>query len=365
MLGPAVAAGSVFTFSLSLGDYITVQLVGGTNQMLGNLVYTNFSTDLPFAAAVALLPLLVMAAYLLTIRRTGAVTDPATTRPPRASRGRPPRAGSRAGCDPLPGRPLGPAHRRGAGAGVHLRAAAAGAGQLLLHQRHLRLAAAGVHAALVAGRGVQRGGRAPPCVTSVQVALGATAIAVVLGTLAAMALVRHDFFGRDMVSLLVLLPIALPGIVTGIALNTLFTQALGGLTFFTLVAGHATFCIVIVVNNASARLRRMSATAEEASTDLGATPWTTWRLVTFPALRGALLAGALLAFALSFDEIIVTTFTAGPGLQTLPLWIFQNLFRPNQSPIVNVAAVVLVVVSVLPVYLANRLSGDAAGAVTK
>jgi putative spermidine/putrescine transport system permease protein len=202
-------------------------------------------------------------------------------------------------------------------------------------------------------------------VTSVQVALAATAIAVVLGTLASMALVRYDFFGREAVSLLVLLPIALPGIVTGIALNTLFTQALGGLTFFTLVAGHATFCIVIVVNNASARLRRMSATAEEASTDLGATPWTTWRLVTFPALRGALLAGALLAFALSFDEIIVTTFTAGPGLQTLPLWIFQNLFRPNQSPIVNVAAVVLVLISVLPVYLANRLSGDSAGAVTK
>jgi putative spermidine/putrescine transport system permease protein len=201
--------------------------------------------------------------------------------------------------------------------------------------------------------------------TSVQVALAATAIAVVLGTLASMALVRYEFFGREAVSLLILLPIALPGIVTGIALNTLFTQALGGLTFFTLVAGHATFCIVIVVNNASARLRRMSGTPEEASTDLGATPWTTWRLVTFPALRGALVAGALLAFALSFDEIIVTTFTAGPGLQTLPLWIFQNLFRPNQSPVVNVAAVVLVVISVVPVYLANRLSGDSAGAATK
>ncbi|MFC4949978.1 ABC transporter permease [Pseudonocardia sp. GCM10023141] len=201
--------------------------------------------------------------------------------------------------------------------------------------------------------------------TSVQVAVAATIIAVVLGTLASMALVRYEFFGKDAVSLLVLLPIALPGIVTGIALNTLFTQALGGLTFFTLVAGHATFCIVIVVNNASARLRRMSSTVEEASMDLGATPWTTWRLVTFPALRGALVAGALLAFALSFDEIIVTTFTAGPGTQTLPLWIFQNLFRPNQSPVVNVAAVVLVVVSVVPVYLANRLSGDSAGAATK
>jgi putative spermidine/putrescine transport system permease protein len=201
--------------------------------------------------------------------------------------------------------------------------------------------------------------------TSVQVALLATVVAVVLGTLASMALVRYEFFGRDAVSLLVVLPIALPGIVTGIALNTLFTGFLGGLTFLTLVIGHATFCIVVVVNNASARLRRMSGTVEEASMDLGATPWTTWRLVTFPALRGALLAGALLAFALSFDEIVVTTFTAGPGLQTLPLWIFQNLFRPNQSPIVNVAAAVLVLVSVLPVYLANRLSGDTAGTTTK
>ena len=201
--------------------------------------------------------------------------------------------------------------------------------------------------------------------TSVQVALLAAAVAVVLGTLAALALVRYEFFGRDTVSLLVVLPIALPGIVTGIALNTLFTGFLGGLTFLTLVIGHATFCIVVVVNNASARLRRMVGTVEEASMDLGATPWTTWRLVTFPALRGALLAGALLAFALSFDEIVVTTFTAGPGLQTLPLWIFQNLFRPNQSPVVNVAAAVLVVISVLPVYLANRLSGDTAGATTK
>jgi putative spermidine/putrescine transport system permease protein len=202
-------------------------------------------------------------------------------------------------------------------------------------------------------------------VTSVQVAVLAAVIAVVLGTLAAMALVRYDFFGREAVSLLVVLPIALPGIVTGIALNTLFTGFLGGLTFLTLVIGHATFCIVVVVNNASARLRRMAGTVEEASMDLGATPWTTWRLVTFPALRGALLAGALLAFALSFDEIVVTTFTAGPGLQTLPLWIFQNLFRPNQSPVVNVAAAVLVVISVLPVYLANRLSGDTTGTTTK
>ena len=194
--------------------------------------------------------------------------------------------------------------------------------------------------------------------TSVEVALAAALIAVVLGTLASMALVRYDFFGRDAVSLLVLLPIALPGIVTGIALNTLFTQALGGLTFFTLVVGHATFCIVIVVNNASARLRRMSSTAEEASLDLGATSWTTWWRVTLPALRGALFGGGLLAFALSFDEIIVTTFTASPGVQTLPIWIFGNLFRPNQAPVVNVVAAVLTIVAIVPVWLSQRVDRD-------
>jgi putative spermidine/putrescine transport system permease protein len=195
-------------------------------------------------------------------------------------------------------------------------------------------------------------------VTSVEVALLATVIAMVLGTLVSMAVARYEFFGRDTVSLLIILPIALPGIVTGIALNSLFTGFLGGLTFTTLVVGHATFCIVVVFNNATARLRRVSGNVEEASMDLGATRTTTWLLVTLPALRTALVAGALLAFGLSFDEIIVTTFTAGPGIQTLPLWIFQNLFRPNQAPVVNVVAAFLVVVSVLPVYLANRLSHD-------
>ena len=194
--------------------------------------------------------------------------------------------------------------------------------------------------------------------TSVQVATLATVIALVLGTLAATAISRYDFFGRDVVSLLLVLPIALPGIVTGIALNSVFTTFLGGLTLLTLVVGHATFCIVVVVNNAAARLRRLGTSVEEASMDLGATRAQTWWRVTLPALRGSLFAGALLAFGLSFDEIIVTTFTAGPGIQTLPLWIFQNLFRPNQAPIVNVVAAVLVLVSVLPVYLAHRLSGD-------
>ncbi|SFW92425.1 putative spermidine/putrescine transport system permease protein [Amycolatopsis australiensis] len=197
--------------------------------------------------------------------------------------------------------------------------------------------------------------------TSVEAGLAATAIALVLGTMAAFALQRYRFFGRNPVSLLIILPIALPGIVTGIALNNAFRTVLGiDLGLLTAIVAHATFCIVVVFNNVVARLRRMGGNLEEASMDLGATGFTTFRLVTFPMLRSALLAGGLLAFALSFDEIIVTTFTLGTGMETLPIWIYNNLFRPNQAPIVNVVAAVLIVVSTVPVYLAQRLSGDTA-----
>jgi putative spermidine/putrescine transport system permease protein len=199
--------------------------------------------------------------------------------------------------------------------------------------------------------------------TSVKVALVATAIALVLGTLAALAVARYRFFGRETVSFLVILPIALPGIVTGVALSDTFTQVLGiSLSLLTVIAGHATFCIVVVYNNAVARLRRASGSIEEASADLGAGPWQTFRYVTLPTMRSALVAGALLAFALSFDEIIVTLFTIGPGQQTLPIWIFNNLFRPSELPIVNVVAILLVVVSTIPVYLAHRLTRDQEGA---
>lgn len=195
-------------------------------------------------------------------------------------------------------------------------------------------------------------------VTSVILGIIATAIALVLGTLASLALSRFRFFGQDAVSLLIILPIALPGIVTGIALNNVFTSYLGGLTFLTLILGHATFTIVVVYNNALARLRRMGVNLEDASRDLGAGPWTTFRLVTFPLMRSALIAGGVLAFGLSFDEIIVTTFTAGPGITTLPIWIYQNLFRPNQAPIVNVVAAALVLISIVPIYIAQKLSSD-------
>src|SRR5262249_57666667 len=126
------------------------------------------------------------------------------------------------------------------------------------------------------------------------------------------------------------------------------------------IVAHGTFCVVIVYNNVIARLRRLGGNFEEASADLGAGPWQTFRLVTFPLIRSALFAGGLLAFALSFDEIIVTTFTAGPGVQTLPIWIFSNLFRPNQAPVINVVAAVLIVLSVVPIYLAQRISADTA-----
>jgi putative spermidine/putrescine transport system permease protein len=199
--------------------------------------------------------------------------------------------------------------------------------------------------------------------TSVKAGLGATAVALVLGTMAAFAVSRYRFFGRETVSLLVVLPIALPGIVTGIALSNAFQVVLKplgiGLGLFTVIVGHATFCIVTIYNNVLARLRRTGTSLEEASADLGADTFQTFWYVTLPALRSAMLAGGLLSFALSFDEIIVTTFTAGPGAETLPIWIFNNLFRPNQAPVVNVLAAALIVLSIVPIYLAQRLSAGA------
>jgi putative spermidine/putrescine transport system permease protein len=197
--------------------------------------------------------------------------------------------------------------------------------------------------------------------TSLKAATGATAIALALGTLAALAVSRYRFFGRETVSFLIILPIALPGIVTGMALNATFTQVLEvDLSLFTVIVGHATFCIVVAYNNVVARLRRTAGSIEEASADLGADTWQTFRYVTFPQLRSALLAGALLAFALSFDEVIVTIFTSG-AQQTLPIWIFANLSRPAELPTVNVVALFLIVVSIVPVYLATRLSREATG----
>jgi putative spermidine/putrescine transport system permease protein len=190
--------------------------------------------------------------------------------------------------------------------------------------------------------------------TSFQAAAGATAIALLLGSLAALAVQRYRFFGRETISFVVILPIALPGIVTGMALNSTFQTFGIDLSLFTIVVGHATFCVVIVYNNVLARLRRSARSIEEASMDLGADTWQTFRYVTFPVVRTALLAGGLLAFALSFDEVIVTTFTTG-GEQTVPIYILKLLSR-QPSPVVNVVAIIVIALSTIPVYVATRLT---------
>ena len=192
---------------------------------------------------------------------------------------------------------------------------------------------------------------------SLQVAAVATLSALVLGTLAAAAVYRSKFFGREAVSFLLVLPIALPGIVTGIALRT----AIGGLelpfSFWTIVIGHATFCVVVVYNNVLARFRRMQASQIEASMDLGANSFQTFRYVVLPNIATALRAGGMLAFALSFDEVIVTTFTAGPE-STLPIWIFSQLTRPRERPVTNVVAMFVMLITFLPIFFAQKISAE-------
>ncbi len=186
---------------------------------------------------------------------------------------------------------------------------------------------------------------------SVQVAAVATAMALVLGTLAAAALWRSRFFGRDGITLLLVLPIALPGIVTGIALRSTLGLLDIPFSFWTIVIGHATFCVVVVYNNVLARFRRTSTSLIEASMDLGADGFQTFRWVVLPNIATALLAGGMLAFALSFDEVIVTTFTAGQQT-TLPIWMLSELVRPRQRPVTNVVAVFVIAVTMLPILLA-------------
>ena len=192
---------------------------------------------------------------------------------------------------------------------------------------------------------------------SLRAGLLATAVALVLGSLAAFGLARARFFGRDSISFLFILPIALPGIITGLALNSFFV--IGGITFslWTIVIGHATFCVVIVYNNVIARLRRTSGSFFEASADLGATGFQTFRFVTLPVIGTALVAGGLLAFALSWDEIVVTYFTAG-AQNTLPLLIYGFIRQGQNLPIVNAIALVVIVVSLIPVLIAQRLTSD-------
>jgi putative spermidine/putrescine transport system permease protein len=192
---------------------------------------------------------------------------------------------------------------------------------------------------------------------SVKVAAIATAIALVLGTCAAAAVSRARFFGRDYISLLFILPIALPGIITGIALRSAFNILNFDFSFWTIVLGHATFCIVVVYNNALARFRRTSGSLIEASMDLGADGFQTFRYVVLPNIASALLAGGMLSFALSFDEVIVTTFTAGQQ-STLPIWMLTELIRPRQRPVTNVVAIFVIAVTFLPILAAYYLTRD-------
>jgi putative spermidine/putrescine transport system permease protein len=198
---------------------------------------------------------------------------------------------------------------------------------------------------------------------SVEVALLGMSMALVLGTLAALAMYRFSFFGKESVTLMILLPIALPGIVTGISLRSAFALADIPFSYWTIVLGHATFCIVVVYNNVIARLRRSSPALIEASMDLGANSFQTFRYVMLPNIATALLAGGMLAFALSFDEVIVTTFTAGQQ-ETLPIWMLSQLLRPRDRPLTNVAAVFVIAVTFLPIvaaYYLTRDTHDAAG----
>jgi putative spermidine/putrescine transport system permease protein len=195
---------------------------------------------------------------------------------------------------------------------------------------------------------------------SLQVAAISTLLALVLGTLAAAAVHRTRFFGREAISFVLLLPLALPGIVTGIALRSAMGLLDLPFSFWTIVAGHATFCVVVVYNNVLARFRRTAYSQIEASMDLGATSFQTFRHIVLPTIATALLAGGMLAFALSFDEVIVTTFTAGQQ-ETLPIWIFTQLTKPRQRPVTNVVAVFVIAVTIIPILLSHRLTRETSG----
>lgn len=194
---------------------------------------------------------------------------------------------------------------------------------------------------------------------SLKVAAIATVLAMILGTLTAAAVARSRFFGREAISLLVILPIALPGIITGISLRSAFALLDIPFSTWTIVLGHTTFCIVVVYNNAVARFRRTSGSLIDAAMDLGADGVQTFRLVILPNIGTALMAGGMLAFALSFDEVIVTTFTAG-NQSTLPIWMLEELVRPRQRPVTNVVAMAVVLVTVLPILAAYYLTRDGA-----
>jgi ABC-type spermidine/putrescine transport system permease subunit II len=341
---PGLVAGSIFTFSLTLGDYITPLLVGGTSaEFMGNVIYSNIgiANNVPFAAAMACIPVAIMAVYLLCARALGAFEAVLSMEP------KPLRIALRIWVAlvlaflfiPIVLIVLYSFNRSNieswpiAGFSLHWYSVA-------FHDPQVRSA----------------------FLLSVRVGLFATVLALLLGSAVAYALYKFRFFGREAISFLLVLPLALPGIITGIALNSFFSFTGIQLGTLTIVIGHTTFCIVVVFNNVIARLRRTSGSLAEASMDLGARGWQTMRFVTLPLAATALVSGALLAFGLSFDEVIVTVFTAG-AQNTLPLWIFGAIRLGQQLPEVNAVVSIVILLTIIPVVLAARLAG--AGAVTR
>ena len=334
---PGVVAGSIFTFALTLGDYITPTLVGGAgSQFIGNVVYDSVgvSNNVPFAAAYATIPLAVMGAYLLIAKRLGAfeaLYGDAATR---------------------------------VALGVWTGLVVAFLWLPIVIICLYAFNSSNVQSWPIAGLSFKWFSPAihdPDMQAALELSLKAAAIAttvaLVLGLTAGLALNRLHFFGKEMVSFLFVLPIALPGIITGMALNSFFVFWKVNFGLWTIVIGHATFCVVVVYNNVLARLRRTPTSLAEASQDLGAGPWTTFRLVTLPTIATALISGALLAFALSFDEVIVTTFTAG-AQNTLPIWIFGNIRLGQTLPETNVVVLLVLAATILPVVLAQRLTRE-------
>jgi len=340
---PGIVAGSIFTFALTLGDYITPLLVGGTSaEFMGNVIYSNIgiANNVPFAAAMACIPI---------------------------HHGRVParRQGARRVRGDLTMEPK--ALRIGLRIWVVLVLAFLFIPILLIvlysfNRSNIEswpIASFSLHWYSVASHDAQV---RSAFLLSVRVALYATVLAVLLGSAVAYALHKFRFFGSEAISFLLVLPLALPGIITGIALNSFFSFTGIQLGTLTIVIGHTTFCIVVVFNNVIARLRRTSGSLAEASSDLGARGWQTLRFVTLPLSATALVSGALLAFALSFDEVIVTVFTAG-AQNTLPLWIFGAIRLGQQLPEVNVVVSIVILLTIIPVVLAARLAG--AGSVTR
>ena len=336
---PGVVAGSIFTFSLTLGDFLTPILVGNT-QFIGNVIYADVGNagNLPAAAAYAMVPIAIMAVYLLIARAPRRLREPLMER-------RPTRIALRIW------------------AVLVVLFLYIPIGIIFLYAFNPSV----LQAWPITGLSTRWFGPVfrdteirAAFVLSLKAASLASLIAILLGSAAAFAVARFRFFGRESVSLLLVLPIALPGVVTGIALNS-FIQ-ISGIPFslWTIVIGHGTFCIVVVYNNVIARLRRMQYSLEEASMDLGADGWQTFRYVLLPHLSTALVAGGLLAFALSFDEVIVTFFTSG-SLNTLPIWILGNLRNVQRLPEVNVVAMLVILITVVPVYLAQRLMQASGG----